>query len=280
MAYLPTGKGIYTNTPVSFTPDSYDGLVAWYDSNSAIYNGSGIMTSWSDKTLYANHLYPSTNCNVSNYIFNGSYLRNSRTVEFKYPNAGATLFAVWKPTTVNPANPNLTQNIISMFEDFMPYPSVSGSNFSVGIVADAVGSQFYIGTSDLSTNTSNSYNYINNTLAFSNVNIINAVCFTSNYGLNGGYPFLTLNSYSRGYFNGTCTSSSSIPITLTNSISNFNIFVGDSNYTNTNTGNHGGSSYLYEILIYNSVLSAGQINTINQYLSVKYNTPTPCNFAY
>ena len=59
MAYLPTGKGDYTNPPIAFAPDSFDGLVVWYDSNSAVIQGpSNIITSWNDKTPYGNTIYP------------------------------------------------------------------------------------------------------------------------------------------------------------------------------------------------------------------------------
>jgi len=274
MAYLPTGKGDYTNPPIAFAPDSFDGLVVWYDSNSAV-KSNGNLLSWSDKTLYSNTIIPGTTRNVSNYNFSNSYYTNQHTLEFKYPNsgsaavgAGATIFTVWKPFAALATTSNLSQNLVSVFVDNMANPGDFGSNFSVGITGGSTLSNFSIFTSDLSVLSGSTYKTLTFSSYTSQSQIINAICFNSNYLGTG---------YSRGYLNGACVSSNTVPITLTNNQKFFNVFIGDSNYFNSVTSNHGGASYIYETLVYNTVLSPAQISQVNKYLQAKNGTAALAN---
>ena len=275
MAYLPTGKGNYTNNPIAFAPDSFDSLVVWYDSNSAV-KSNGNLLSWSDKTLYSNTIIPGTSRTVSNYNFSNSYYTNQRTLEFKYPNsgsaavgAGATIFTVWNPFAALAATSNLTQNLVSIFVDNMANPRDSGSNFCVGITGGSTLSNFSIFTSDLLGLSASTYETLTFNSYTGSPQIINAICFNSNY--------LGSGNYSRGYVNGTCVSSNNTPIILTNSQQFFNIFIGDSNYLNSVTSNHGGASYIYETLVYNTVLSPAQISQVNNYLKTQNGTAALAN---
>ena len=242
------------------------------NSNSNIY-----VCDYTLNILYSLSSSNATSFLLSNFDFYNIYCKNSHTMEYKNANTGATIFTVWKPATNVAFDINLTQNLVTLFSDNITIPTDFGSNFSLGIIGTNNISNFYIGCSDLSGNSGNTCNV----LTFSSyagsgspTNIINAICFNSNYA----------GSYSRTYLNGICVCSNSTPISLTSSVAYLNLFLGDTApYTNPYTGTHGGSSYIYEIIVYNTVLSPGQISLVNQYLANKNNTTTLANngvFSY
>lgn len=225
--------------------------------------------------LYIMKLTYPTSALLQNFDFYNITCTNQRTLEFKYPNttncpkSGATIFTVWKPAASQFTDVNLMQNLVSAFVDNMVTPGNFGANFSVGVVGAGTLTNFYIGTSDLSTNSNNTYTTLSLGSYTTQPNIINAICFNSNYLGTG---------YSRGYLNGVCVSSNTTPITLTNNQNFFNVYLGDvAAYINCNTGAHAGSNYIFETLVYNTVLSPAQISLVNQYLANKNGTAALAN---
>ena len=223
---------------------------------------------YSQSFLYTMKVVYPTSVILNNFDFFNITCTNQQTLEFKYPNctnypnSGITIFTVWKPALSQFTDINLTQNIVSIFVDNMVTPGDFGANFSVGVVGGVNLKNFYIGTSDLSTNSNNTYKTLSLADYTQKPHIINAICFNSNY--------LGTGNYSRGYIDGACVSSNTTPITLTNNQNFFNVYLGDvAAYINCNTGGHGGSSFIIETLVYNTVLTTAQISLVNQYLVAK-----------
>jgi hypothetical protein len=206
------------------------------------------------------------NGSVSNYIFNNIYCYNTAQIEFQRHSTGATLFAVWnKPNTF--ANTTGIQNIVTIFTDVLSNATNLRSNFSLSIYNTTL-SNFFINTNDLKYNSTHSSSL--NITSYSNTpNILTAICFNSPQ---------SDNSYSKGYINGFINSSNSNAITITNDRKYLNIFIGDDIlYTDTNGILHSGYSYIYDVLIYNKVLTTSEISKVHRYLQATYNTPTLAN---
>jgi len=205
------------------------------------------------------------NTSVSNYIFNNIYCYNTAQIEFQRHSTGATLFAVWKPNTF--VNTTGIQNIVTIFTDVLSNATNLRSNFSLSIYNTTL-SNFFINTNDLKCNSTQS-NSLNITSYSNTPNILTAICFNSPQ---------SDNSYSKGYINGFINSSNSNAITITNDRKYLNIFIGDDiQYTDTNGILHSVNSYIYDILIYNKVLTTSEISKVHRYLQATYNTPTLAN---
>jgi hypothetical protein len=266
------------NAPIAFSPSNVDGLIAWYDVGTAVNNISGDLQIWNDKTRYSNTLFPTGP--INNFDFSGNYCYNTNIPELKYPNTGATIFTIWDLSGVLDLSSKSIQTLTSIFTDSLTNPGNGNANFSVGFGTTSLNTfQLYasyltdisnviMSNSDLSNVNINDY---------PGINIINAICFNqTNLDLPG--------VYSTVYLNGLCIGSNTVnPIILTNDPSYFNIFIGDSNYIDNNGITHSGSSYIYETLIYNRVLSPAQISQVNQYLAAKNGTAALANggnFSY
>jgi len=263
------------NAPIAFSPSNVDGLIAWYDSNSAVNDIYGNLVSWNDKTRYSNTLFPTGL--INGYDFSGNYCYNTNIPELKYPNTGATIFTVWQPVQPLFIDQNQIQELISIFTDSLTNPGNGNANFSVGIGTTSLSNfQLYASyLSDMANVIMPNYDLSNIYIGdYLGKNIINAICF--NTPIN--------ESYSTAYLNGTCVgSNTSNPIILTNDQSYFNIFIGDSNYIDNDGITHSGSSYIFETLIYNRVLSPSDISQINKYLQAKNGTAALANggnFSY
>ena len=258
-----SGYGSYTFPPAAFAPDQIDSLVAWYDSNSAVFS-NGYAVRWNDKSLYSNTLFVGGGTGFSNnFFFSNTYMTNN--IEFKYPSAGATIFIVWKSGSNGPTFPD-NHNLVSIFTSNFQNPGYYNSNFTVARFSLDATTNFFIQTSD----TSNISTY-SNILATSNYNsslhIINGICFTSNFN----------SSYSRAYVDGSNNSSNSNRITLSSNLKDFKLIIGDANYSLPSGIRHEITEYIYEVLVYNTALSQSQISQINNYLKVKNNTATLAN---
>lgn len=264
MSSIPTGFGCYT-LPPSFSPDSIDTLIAWYDSNSAQFNETGIMTNWVDKSGFLNSVTNfQTGSSASNYDFTQRY--GSTYTDMKFSNAGATIFAV---CSLKNLVGNRVNNLVSIFTSNINSPGYDKSNFTVSIYADNTGNNFFAQTYDLSNRSTYSNNLASNTFTFPNRFIVNGICFNTNVG----------GSFSRSYINGSINSCNSNPIILSQKLSDFRLFIGD--FTTASVGfdgmTHIGNHHIYEVLIYNTVLSQTQISQINQYLQAKNGTAALAN---
>jgi hypothetical protein len=256
-----TSYGAYTNAPASFAPDQIDSLIGWYDSNSAVFSG-GYAMRWNDKSEYSNTLYPGTTRGFSNnFYFSNVFMTNN--IEFKYRSAGATVFIVWKSGSNGPTVPD-NHNLVNIFTSNFKNPGYFTSNFTVARYSVRGTSNFFIQTSGLSN-----FSTYSNILAHNNYNsglhIINGICFTSNF-----------NNSSRAYVNGTVNSSNSNRIILSSNINNFKLTIGDNFYTLAGM-THEIREFIYEVLVYNSVLSQSQISQVNRYLQAKNGTAALAN---
>jgi len=131
--------------------------------------------------------------NINNYLFDNIYCYTTRP-EFRLPPIGATIFAVWKPPYSLFVSRNLTQNLVTIFTDNIITPGNYSEHFTLSLVGSNNLSNFYIRVSDPS-NTTSSSSYTSLTLDnYTDKNIINAICFNSNY--------LSQGSYARAYING------------------------------------------------------------------------------
>ena len=253
-----------------FTPLSIDGLIGWYDSNSAIFDANTNLIKWTDKGYFKNDLIPSVNTITNSFIFNNAVLTNSNKLDLQFIASGATLFIVADLSD----NEFDTSNYVSFFTDNIQEPSRL-NNLTVGIEHN--NSKKYLSISDLSHT---EYQFINPNLPKCNKNIINAICF--NTLIQHPQALDQIAFYSAGYINNTLYTESCNPKTISTNPLDFNIFIGD-RLTNIgpNVKYHGISNHIYEVILYNSVLSELSINNVNTYLANKHNVSlTGGNFNY
>jgi len=107
--------------------------------------------------------------------------------------------------------------------------------------------------------------------------LVNAICFNKYYDNNPNNPNNSLYT-AAGYINNSNITQSILPSNITTNMNNFNVFIGD--YSNGRSG-HGISNYIFEVLLYNKVLSISDIKFINNYLATKHDiTLYNNNFMY
>jgi len=259
---MSTGNACFTLAP-SFSPKNYPGLIAWYNASSVILNEASHVIGLRDKSGNNNTLIGS-NGTVPNDPFGIPYTSNlhinTRPLEFGSEPSGLTVFLV---ATNNTDNENY-QNYLSIFEDQNNNPiqiGIDNVDDSIYINLDQDGSIVGI----LNGNTSN---------------IINAICFNSNVNIR-------FNNVSSGtiYQNGTLIYyiSDTNTLRINNAINTLNIIIGDDSSSPENGKTHSAlNNIIYEIIIYNRVLSESAISNINRYLAEIYNIElgNSGNFTY
>ena len=267
-----SGKGCFTDPPSAFLP-SKDGLVAWYDSNSAVFSGNSL-TSWRDRNEYENHLIPGGAFPISsNFNFRSNILFKSG-IEFQKENTGASIFIVCSFCNNTFGDTPSANNMVTIFSsDYRSITQPPNLAFSVSLFNySASRNDFIINTYDLLEN----YVTFSNQLtvgSYTGKQIINAICFNTDFD----------GSFSRAYVNGSVVSCNSYEIRISSRINSFNLWLGD---WPTGTGSNGpdgikhinsGSYSMFEVLIYNRVLSQSEISSVNKYLSEKNNTTALAN---
>jgi hypothetical protein len=269
------GNELYTVATSYIPPTS--GLLAWYDSNSAVFSGGGVLTSWKDKGRYNNNVTSIAPGPQANSLFRlTSNLLFSPNIEFRYIPTGLTVFAVCSFCNSR-VNAPVANNIVTLFTDNYnsnTRSTPSNSAFALSVFNTSSTSNFILNCYD----TSNYVTYSNNLViqSYPNRVILNSICFNSNFA----------GSFSRAYINGSNVSCNANYLNLSSNISTYNIWIGDYFINNGNIGRDGrihynnGSYSLFEILIYGSVLKESDINSINQYLSSKNGTSALANFTY
>jgi len=242
-----------------FTPLSIDSLIGWYDINSAIFNPDCNLIKWNDKGYFKNDLIPSVNTITNSFLFNNALLTNSTKLDLQFLASGATLFIVADLSD----NEFDASNYVSFFTDSIQTPSRL-NNLTVGL--GGFPKTKYLSINDLSNK---EYDYRNYYLPKYSKNIINAICFNTLIQ-NAQAPQIAF--YSAGYINNTLYTESCNPKTISTNPLDFNIFVGDTcNYNIGPDGKkHGISNHIYEMILYNSVLSESSINNVNTYLANKH----------
>jgi hypothetical protein len=185
---------------------------------------------------------------------------NTRPLEFGSEPSGLTVFLV---ATNNTDNENY-QNYLSIFED--------QNNNQVKIGIDNVEDTIYI---NLDQDGSIVGNLKPNTSY-----IINAICFNSNVNIRfdeGSSAAIYQNGTLIYYINDTNT------LRINNAINTLNIIIGDDSSSPENGKTHSAlNNIIYEIIIYNRVLSESAISNINRYLAEIYNIEleNSGNFTY
>ena len=131
-------------------------------------------------------------------------------------------------------------------------------------------SNFIINTYDLLNNYA-TYSKQLNVFSYTGKQILNAICFNSNF--NG--------SYSRAYINGSNVSCNSHLINISSDINTYNLWLGDQTINNIGPDgvNHftSGTYSIFEVLVYNRVLSESETSSVNRYLAAKNSTTALAN---
>uniref|UniRef100_A0A6C0IAR9 Uncharacterized protein n=1 Tax=viral metagenome TaxID=1070528 RepID=A0A6C0IAR9_9ZZZZ len=249
---MSTGNACFTDPP-SFSPLNYPGIVAWYNASSAILNDSFDVIGLHDLSPNANTLVASNGYSSgadNGYLqFNNNTFINTVPLEFAATSTGLTVFLV-----------------------AFIFPSTNFQNF-LSIFTNSNSSPIQIGTysdndmSYLSINTQNNKLPTNeNTLSTNKVSIVNALCFNSNY--DGAFSMAI---YQDGVLISDDNGSPSI-VTINTNINTFNITMGDDGSTKNGELHNTFDNPIYELIIYNRLLSSTNISEINTYLQHKYNT--------
>lgn len=271
-----SGKGCFTDPPSAFLP-SKNGLVAWYDTNSAVFSG-GSLTSWRDRNEYENNLIPEEGYSItSNFNFTNNLFKYG--IEFQMQTTGASIFIVCSFCN-NPVADQFfplptTNNMVTIFSsNYLSTTQPANSAFSVSMFNYSATSRsnFIINTYDLFSN----YVTFSNQLtvgSYTGKQIINAICFNSNFS----------GSFSRAYVNGSIVSCNSHVINLSSDINTFNLWLGDTpvpvNSSEREIVVHvaSGSYSMFEVLVYNRVLSQSETSSVNRYLAAKNSTTALAN---
>jgi hypothetical protein len=133
-------------------------------------------------------------------------------------------------------------------------------------------SNFIINTYDLLSNYATYSNQLS-VLSYTGKQILNAICFNSNFS----------GSFSRAYVNGLNVSCNSRLINISSDINTYNLWLGDWPIGTGSPGPDGvnhvssGSYSMFEVLVYNRVLSQSEISSVNQYLAAKNSTTALAN---
>jgi hypothetical protein len=234
----------------SFSPKNYPGLVAWYNASSVILNEASDVIGLRDKSGNNNTLIGS-NGTVPNDPFGIPYTSNlhinTKPLEFGSEPSGLTVFLV---ATNNTDDENY-QNYLTIFEDQYNNPiqiGIDNVNDSIYIHSDQDGSIVRNIEGDTS-------------------NIINAICFNSNVSITiDNDVFSSAVVYQNGR---TAYYISDSILTINKDINSLNITIGDDGADDGRKHNLLNST-IYEIIIYNNVLSDSAISHINRYLGQRY----------
>ena len=245
------------------SPLEIDGLIGWYNSNSAQFSENNFLIRWNDLSYFKNHLVPYNNYSniTSNFNFNNAVLTNEALLNLDTISSGATIFIVG----------DLSNNTIdtSYFVSF--FTNTFENNDQIDDLR--ISTRYDDGLSFLEVGNSfnnNAIGYINNT---TQTKLINAVCFNKLYNNVNGLMY-----YSAGYINNLNIVQSFEPSNITINMNNFNVFIGD--YSNMQRTGHGINNKIFEVLLYNKVLLQNDITFINRYLANKHNINLNNNFIY
>jgi len=275
---MSTGNACFTLAP-SFSPKNYPGLVAWYNASSVILNDASFIIGLRDKSGNNNTVISSNIAVARNpadplgipYFINLHI--NTKPLEFTSELTGLTVFLVANNNTnTDPSDIDIEeyQNYLTIFQNQSNKPIQIGINKTINandnINLNAI------------TIYSGEYGKIDLFINPNTCNIINAICFNSNINIRNNVV-----SSTAIYQNGNVMyyiSSESI-LRINTNINTFNITIGDDGTDDERTHKPLNSS-IYEIIIYNRVLSESDISDINKYLGDKYNIPLTNNgnFTY
>jgi len=244
---MSTGNACFTLAP-SFSPKNYPGLVAWYNASSAILSNDSFIIGLHDLSLNANTLvasngYSSISSDGLIYLTSNTFI-NTKPLEFATQSTGLTVFLV---ASINPNNTTINfQNLLTIFANSNNSPIQIGRYFNEEN-----------DTSTLNINTQNNIlsireNDINN----ENKSIINAILFNNNNNII--------------YTDNVVISKTSESITINTNINTFNIIIGDDGSSKKGETHSPLNNTIYEIIIYNTVLTEKTISEINKYLGLTY----------
>lgn len=241
--------------PLQFTPKSIDGLVGWYDSNSAMFNTNNTMIRWNDNSFFRNDLVPIVSNVDRSFLFNNTVLKNESQLSLQTISSGADIFIVANISDLS-NNEFDNSNFVSFFTNSIETPTTT-ENLTTGVSYNSLVKNRYLTVGNL---------FNHNTIQSSPIdsNILNKKIIIHTYG---PQP----NSYGDIVYNGTTRyTESTVPSQITTSFSNFNVFIGDHTYYGPDSAYHGIHTYIYEVLLYNKVLSTENSSSIINYLADKH----------
>lgn len=246
----------YTLPNTITSPLQIDGLIGWYNSNSAEFGANNFLIRWNDLSSCKNDLVP-YNSNIRNdFLFNNTVLTNESPLNLDKISSGATVFIVGDlNNTFNTFN---TSFYVSLFTNIFE------NNTQIDDLRIITKSNILqVGSSQL-----RGAGVRNNGIA-----LVNAICFNSNYN-NGTHTYSAA-----GYINNSNVTKSISPLNITTDSANkFNVFIGDN--SNATRLDNGINAQIFEILLYNKVLVENDINFINNYLATKHAIILNNNFVY
>lgn len=265
---MSTGNACFTKAP-SFSPKNYPGLVAWYNVDSAIINNKTLdVLGLRDKSGNNNTLIMSNgtaSINIDDPLgipYTNNLHINTTPLEFAKQPTGLTVFLVATNNTDN----EKYQNYLTIFED--------ENNNPIKIGIDNVEDTIYI-NSDTYQN-----GVIIRNLNPNTSNIINAICFNSFIDLRSD-DVSSAATYQNGllmyYIDATTI------LRINKATNTLKITIGDDGlFPETGQPHTPLNNIIYEIIIYNHVLSESDISKINRYLGEKYNIElkNEGNFTY
>jgi hypothetical protein len=273
------------NNPIAFSPASIEGLVAWYDSNSLIRDlfDNNLFT-WNDKSPYRNNLFVdlTDNSNAGDNLSNNLLLsnvvfRSIKPAEFKIQPSGATIFSVIniQPLSEYIDLSGVTENIVNLFGAFDISLNLltPRANFTLNMLWNSnpvLSNHYFIQGYDLTSNSIYDLNNVSTSDLFNNFsnNIFTGICINKDNSTNINLT----------YYNGGFTNSNSYPIEMTKNPQYFNIHIGDSSsFPAFDTNSHTSRYNLYEVIIFDTILSESNISLIHKYLQKRWDTPTLCN---
>lgn len=242
-------------TPFQFTPKNIDGLVGWYDSNSAIFNTNNIMIRWKDNSFFHNDLVPYVSNVSSSFLFNNAVLKNESQLSLQTISSGADIFIVANITDLS-NNEFDNSNFVSFFTDSIETPNTL-ENLTTGISYNTMVQQRYL-------TVGNSSNYNNRvSLPIDSIPTSNKIIIHTYGPQNYNYGDIVYN----GISNYTI---STLPSQITSDFNNFNVFIGDYVYYGLDLANHGIKTHIYEVLLFNKVLNSNNSTSIINYLADKH----------
>lgn len=245
------------NTPIGFSPSNISGIVAWYDSNTLVSP-----TQWNDKTRYNNHLV-SLQGSIPNGGSGGVQWSNTvfvdQTPEFRTIPTGATVFVV---AALSNTDAGSGTTLASLF------PIPLEANLTLGVVWTQP-TKYTINPNG-GNKTANGFSNITHN---GGPNIYTGICFNAPYT-----NTVNSNGYCFGYYNGACVAVNSNPVSITTEPSLFSLQVGDTSNITVRDGRiHSLNASFYEVLFYNSPLSASDIRQVHLYLQQRWNSPSLAN---
>ena len=285
---MSTGNACFTLGPPEFSPKNYPGLVAWYNIDSAIVNDADINVYYNDESVAAIRLKDNSDnnnililSNEASFVnkslrsieFTNNTYRNSSPLEFASEPTGLTVFLVANNNTnTDPSDIDIDeyQNYLTIFQNQSNKPihiSINKYiNNELGFNLNSIimySDQYRRATSLINPNT---------------INIINAICFNSNVDIQDN-NISSAAVYQNGNLSYYVESNSVLRVNT--DINTFNIIIGDDG-TDDGRTHVPLNTTIYEIIIYNRVLSENDISNINKHLGEKYIIPltNDGNFTY